>query len=80
MAQHRGDAQFCQRAVCAQIVAAGGDYLFVVKENQPTLLADLVTLIALPPWDEPMPADLRSGRQHGRDELRLLRCSAALMG
>lgn len=75
-----GDAQFCQRAICAQIVAAGGDYFFAVKENQPLLLADLVTLFALPPWGEPMSADLRLGKQHGREELRLLRCSAALAG
>ena len=67
-----GDAQFCQRAVCEQIVAAGGDYLFVVKEHQPTLLVDLVTVFALPPWGEPMPADLRFGQQHGREELRWL--------
>jgi predicted transposase YbfD/YdcC len=73
-----GDAQFCQRALCQQIVAAGGDYLFLVKENQGTLLADLVTLFALPPVGEALPSDLRVERQHGRQELRLLRCSAAL--
>lgn len=75
-----GDAQFCQRSVCQQILAQGGDYFFVVKENQPTLLEELAVLVAEPPWDEPMPADLRRGRGHGRDELRLLRCSAALGG
>lgn len=32
-----GDAMFCQRDVCEQIVAAGGDFLFPVKENQPGL-------------------------------------------
>jgi hypothetical protein len=36
-----GDALQTQRAVCEQICAAGGDYLLPVKENQPTLLADL---------------------------------------
>jgi DDE family transposase len=36
-----GDALQTQRAVCAQICAAGGDYLLPVKENQPALLADL---------------------------------------
>jgi predicted transposase YbfD/YdcC len=75
-----GDAQFCQRALCAQIVAAGGEYFVVVKENQPTLLADVVTLFALPPWGDPRPANLRTSRGHGRTELRLLRCSAALRG
>lgn len=75
-----GDAQFCQRELCTQIVAAGGDYFFSVKENQPTLLADVVTLFALPPPGEAMPADLRWHTAHGREELRLLRCSAALVG
>lgn len=32
-----GDAQFCQRALCQQVVAAGGDYLVIVKANQPHL-------------------------------------------
>ena len=34
-----GDALLTQRAVCEQIVAAGGDYLLPVDENQPALLA-----------------------------------------
>jgi DDE_Tnp_1-associated/Transposase DDE domain len=34
-----GDAMFCQREICQQIVDSGGDYLFVVKENQPELKA-----------------------------------------
>lgn len=34
-----GDAMFCQRDVCQQIVDQGGDYLFVVKDNQPELKA-----------------------------------------
>ena len=36
-----GDALQTQREVCTQIVGGGGDYLLPVKENQPTLLADL---------------------------------------
>ena len=36
-----GDALQTQREVCEQIVAAGGEYLLPVKENQPALLADL---------------------------------------
>lgn len=31
------DAAFCQREVCRQILDTGGDYLIIVKENQPTL-------------------------------------------
>jgi hypothetical protein len=34
-----GDAMFCQRELCRQIVDSGGDYLFVVKDNQPELKA-----------------------------------------
>ena len=36
-----GDAIFCQREVCEAIVEQGGDYLFVVKNNQPTLRRDI---------------------------------------
>ena len=39
-----GDAMFAQTKLCAQIVAQGGDYLFVVKDNQPTLASDIQTL------------------------------------
>jgi hypothetical protein len=35
-----GDAIFCQRELCQDILKQGGHYLFVVKENQPTLLRD----------------------------------------
>jgi predicted transposase YbfD/YdcC len=34
-----GDAAFCQRELCEQIVDSGGNYLFVVKDNQPELKA-----------------------------------------
>lgn len=34
-----GDAMFCQREICQQITDSGGDYLFVVKDNQPELKA-----------------------------------------
>jgi predicted transposase YbfD/YdcC len=36
-----GDAMFCQRDVCQQIVESGGDYLVSVKKNQPTLLREI---------------------------------------
>jgi len=31
------DAMFCRRKICQQIVDSGGDYLMVVKDNQPEL-------------------------------------------
>lgn len=34
-----GDAMFCQREICQQIVDSGGDFLFLVKDNQPELKA-----------------------------------------
>jgi Transposase DDE domain len=35
-----GDAMFCQRDLCAKIIEGGGDYLFFVKDNQPSLSID----------------------------------------
>jgi|SRR5579871_4238572 len=36
-----GDAMFCQRDLCAKIIDKGGDYLFVVKDNQASLATDI---------------------------------------
>lgn len=36
-----GDAMFCQRDLCAMIVEGGGDYVFFVKDNQPSLDIDI---------------------------------------
>ncbi len=36
-----GDAMFCQRDVAEQVVEAGGEYLLVVKDNQPGLGIDV---------------------------------------
>jgi hypothetical protein len=36
-----GDAMFCQRDLCAEIVEQGGDYLFTVKGNQLGLERDI---------------------------------------
>ncbi len=56
-----GDAEFCQRAICQAIRDGNGDYLFTVKANQPSLMADLAVACgdAFPPR-----ADQRAGR-HG---------------
>src|SRR5580658_9836075 len=35
------DAMGCQKEIAQQIVDGGGDYLFVVKDNHPHLLADI---------------------------------------
>ena len=36
-----GDAMFCQRDLAGEVVGQGGDYLFVVKDNQPGLGTDV---------------------------------------
>ena len=41
-----GDAMFCQRDLSRQILDGGGHYLWVVKDNQPTLLADIQAALA----------------------------------
>jgi len=43
-----GDAIFCQRDFCQQVIDAGGDYLVFVKDNQPTLLHDIQTAFTPP--------------------------------
>lgn len=81
-----GDAQFCQRTLCQQVLTAGGDYLLVVKENQPTLLGDIALLFD-PPGTVRPPAldDRREARTvetgHGRrHEVRHLVASTDLTG
>ena len=43
-----GDAMFCQRDFCQQVIDARGDYLVFVKDNQPTLLHDIKMAFAPP--------------------------------
>ena len=79
-----GDALFCQRNLCHQVVEAGGDYLLLVKENQPTLCQDIRLL-----FDPTLPTmpltDRREGRTvdhgHGRHkDVRHLVASTDLVG
>ena len=44
-----GDAMQTQRTLSVQVVEGGGDYLWFVKENQPSLLADIEELFLPPP-------------------------------
>ncbi len=44
-----GDAVFCQRTLCQQVLDAGGDDLVLVKENQSTLSQDIHLLFDPPP-------------------------------
>jgi predicted transposase YbfD/YdcC len=79
-----GDALFCQRHLCQQVRDAGGDYLLLVKENQPTLYADIEFLFDPPAASAALPLlDRReastSERGHGRrEEVRTLVASTDL--
>jgi DDE_Tnp_1-associated len=56
-----GDAEFAQREICRTIVDGGGDYFFVVKDNQPRLRDDIALPFAAPP-EGAAPAPPRDAR------------------
>lgn len=73
------DALQTQRAFCVDVLARGGNYLLWVKENQPTLLADIEQFFKpprrAPGWHiPPLPQTIaRSATKgHGRIERRTL--------
>jgi len=82
-----GDVMFAQRALSTQIVEAGGDYCWVVTQNQATLFDDLKLLfspavIEVAPGWSPIALDFvtveKVDKGHGRRELRRLRVSSML--
>lgn len=75
-----GDALYAQRELCQQVVEAGGDYLFIVKRNQPRLYEDIGLLFAEPPVGERFGYACQSGRHGDRWEVRRLWASTALAG
>jgi predicted transposase YbfD/YdcC len=77
------DAGLSHRHIARQILAQRGDYLMVIKKNQPETYAALALLFAEPPFDPS--GDDRQGssthtRGHGRLETRTLETSALLNG
>ena len=68
------DALGCQTAIAAQIEQAGGDYVLAVKENQPTLYADVQALFVQGLEDDfaglEHRAQVTRARGHGRVEER----------
>ena len=80
-----GDALHTQRGVSLQIVEDGGDYVWVVKDNQPLTRQALEQLFAptppAPGWNNP-PTDFRTAqtvsKAHGRLEERTLTVSRLL--
>ena len=80
-----GDALYTQRPVSTQIVEASGDYVWLVKDNQPELRDDIEQLF-LPELNAfgtaALPTDFTTARTlekgHGRIEERLLTTSSML--
>lgn len=72
-----GDAMFTQRNLSVQVTGQGGDYLWFVKENQPTLLEDVQRFFQVPEtrpgWSRPpLPRSIATewNKAHGRLEQR----------
>jgi hypothetical protein len=64
------DAIGAQAEIADKIVARGGDFLFALKENQPTLLDDVRTFFDDPPADMLEPAYATTDGDHRRIEER----------
>jgi predicted transposase YbfD/YdcC len=41
-----GDAMFCQRDFCEEVIRQGGDYVLTVKDNQPTMMKHIAAMFA----------------------------------
>lgn len=82
-----GDAMFAHRELSRQVIKAGGDYVWSVKENQPSLRADIEALFAIEEGKTRLKAmanDLRRAetidKGHGRLEQRRITTSRLLAG
>jgi predicted transposase YbfD/YdcC len=82
-----GDAMHTQRQLSTQILAAGGEYLWVAKDNQPTLRVDIELLFTadmgtvlggqvLQDFETARTVD----KGHGRREIRTITVSSELCG
>ena len=74
-----GDAMFAQRGLSTEVKAGGGDYLWFVKENQPTLHSDVQRFFEEPQtragWSRPpllQSSTSQTNKGHGRLEQRTL--------
>jgi predicted transposase YbfD/YdcC len=66
------DAMGCQKDIAQTIVAGGGDYLLAVKDNQPTLHAEIQAAFATVPTPPARSSRLYTTEDqgHGREEQR----------
>ena len=75
-----GDALYAQRELSRSILEQGGDYFWVVKDNQPGVKEAVSLLFEQPPWGESFGEAYQEGRHGDRWEHRRLWASAALNG
>ncbi len=78
-----GDAMFAQVELSRQVVAGGGDYLWIVKDNQPSVRESIETLfVSERTASGPVAHDFQSAttidKGHGRLEQRTLTASSML--
>ena len=74
------DALLTQRQVAQTIVDKGGDYVMIVKDNQPKLKEDIELVFTLPPAGDHQESVRTVDAGHGRIETRNLTTSEALVG
>lgn len=82
-----GDAMFAQRDLSVQIVDAGGDYIWTVKDNQSNLKQDIEflfqpekTVKGFSAGTKDFRTETKTEKGHGRIEQRTLTVSAELKG
>lgn len=70
------DAMGCQKEIAKKIVDGGADYLLAVKENQPTLSADIVAIFQKARQDPQLLAtmDFHSTQEKGHGRIEVRRC------
>jgi predicted transposase YbfD/YdcC len=76
-----GDAMLTQRNISAEVLAQGGDYIWFLKENQPSVKRDVEQFFKTPrkaagwhPPTLPRRTSEKVAKGHGRLEIRKLTC------
>ena len=82
-----GDAMFAQRDLSEIVVAGGGEYVWTVKDNQPSLRAEIEAAFAIEEGQTALPVmrnDFQCAKTiekgHGRIEARRLTASSQMKG
>ena len=73
-----GDALYAQRELSLRVLEQGGDYFWVLKDNQPGVKEAVSLLFEQPPWGESFGYACQEDRHGDRWERRRLWASSAL--